>query len=121
MNAGPLPASAVDAHRAARLARKPVDLGKAESGPLSYVLGGEERLKQERQDFRAHAYACVAYGEAHEIAGEARFVMEASDVLAADLNRTAVRHGIARVYRQVQHDQLKLRRIDLDRPELLRK
>ena len=103
--------------RAARLHRETVHHRQAEAGALAGPLGGEERIGRARQCRLIHAGAGVGDGQHDIVAAGAtcsRKPMKLAvaapprGVAGGDAQPAAIRHGVARVGRQVEQRQFQL-------------
>src|ERR687892_1742453 len=120
----PLARLAVDPDEAAALLDDPVHGGEPESGPLSDLLRGEERLERVRLRLRVHAAARVAHLEydvgpgPHPAGPTGRERLVHVGVRRLDDEAPTVRHGVARVHHEVGDHLLELARVGLDAAEV---
>jgi hypothetical protein len=103
-----------------------VTRGQAQSRALPLLLGGEERLEYVPLDRRRHADAGIAHGEPHVFAGHDLGIRKGAlgvehHVGGPEGEPPAGGHRVPRVDRQVDQDLLELPRIDVDRPEIIRR
>ena len=108
----------VDANISAALFDDAVDGRQAKSGAFSYLLGGEERLEDVRQNLWADASSGIAHGKHDVWAGTgarmvSHIVFIQGDVRGFDRDPSATLRGVARVHDKVHHHLLDLAR---DRP-----
>ena len=107
---------AVDPEPTARLLRKTVDLRQSQSRSLADLLGRKEWLEHMIQDLGRHPAARVSNGKLDEV-GWQTVVGRFLQVPGIDRDRAAAGHRVPGVGEQVQHRQLELAHIDLDRPQ----
>ena len=119
----PKPGSEESATAPPALGHDPVDDRQPQARPLALGLGRVERLEGARGDLAVHADPGVLDREPDEVARldrgvEAGLAAVELDVLGRHRERPAVRHGVARVEREVDQRLLDLAAVGLDRPEL---
>ena len=103
-----------DPHRAAELRRDAVDLCQPQAAALADRLGGEERLEGSLQHIAGHAHAGIDHRDPHVIARIERSAERPrADARCPSRSQpAAIRHRVARVDREVEHDEFQLRRVD---------
>ena len=100
-----------------------VDGREPEPGALADILGGVEGVENLVDDLRRDAGAGVLDLDQHIFAERHPLVLERRALLGADIRRAqrelaAVRHGIARIDREIDDHLLELADVGLDRPEV---
>ena len=100
------------------------DGGQPQPGALSLLLGGEEGLKDASLDPIVHAHARITDGQQHVLAGLGLHVQGGVGLVENHVGRldgqgASSRHGIASIDRQVGDHLVDLRRVGLDRPQVV--
>ena len=122
-NVVPLPSASIDIDKAAGLLDDAVDRGQAKAGAFADVLGGEERLEDLADDRRRNAGAGVGDFDQHVVRrrhalGVIALAFARGHIGGAHVQPAAVRHGVARIDREIDDHLLELRDVDLDRPQV---
>ena len=113
----------IDIHETAGLFDDAVDGGEPEPRPLPYFFGREERIENLAEDRFRNAGAGIAdfhqhiVGRRHAL-GIVALALLGRDIGRAQLQAAAVRHGVARIDREIHDHLLELRDIGLDRPQI---
>ena len=112
---------AVDENEAAALLHDAIYRRQSKPGTLG-TLRGEERLEDARLRLVVHSDAGVADGQHDVLARHQRCVRPGKDLVERDVGRlnrqlAALRHGVARVHRQIHDDLVNLPRVRTQRAE----
>ena len=111
-----LPGPARNFHCAARLGSEAMNHGEPQAGALADTLGREEGLLGPRQCcLRSCPRRYRRRRPAHSRRAADRCASAAASVATGDRQRSALRHGVARIHRQVHERELELVGVDLDR------
>src|SRR5712692_842019 len=98
-------------------------MDRGQPKPGAFYFGSEEGLEDMRLGVGIHADSRVGHGQ-HDIPAwlhgplAAGVALVEIRVLGLDRERSALRHGVARIESQIQNDLLKLARVCVDPPEL---
>ena len=114
---------AVDAHVATGLMGRAEDLRQAEARAGARTFGSEERLERLGLHLRRHAASDITHRDRDVVTLSGFFGTKrwpAMHVGRFHGHDAAFRHGVACVDHQVEHDELKLRRIDHGGPQIRR-
>ena len=108
---------------AAGLLDDAVHRGQAKPCPLADLLGGEERIENLVDDLRRDARAGVGDFDQHVVGGRHALVairraFLRGDVGGAHRELAAIRHGVARVDREIDDHLLELGDVGLHRPQV---
>jgi hypothetical protein len=106
---------ASDPHGTTGLRGKPLHHRKTEASALADTLCGEERFLSTCQRRRTHALTGVRYGHADEWVSRQANLLAMVLVVTGNRQGPALRHRVARIYREIDESQFKLVGIDLDR------
>ena len=106
-----------NAHAAAGLLGKTVDLAQPQSGPLADLFGREERLEHARQNIRSDTAPGIRHADLDELAAQTILCRTACERHRprTDRQRPSAPHGVACIHCKIEHRQLELARINLDR------
>src|SRR5262249_43588975 len=112
---------AIDNRMPARLLDEAVDLGQPQPAALANFLSGEERLENAAEMLLSDAEASVADRQHQVVAGidaleAGNITLVEMHVRGLDDQLATLRHGIARVEREVEEGGLELVGIDPARP-----
>src|ERR1700743_1418628 len=104
---------------AARLSNKAIDHAETKPGALADILSREEWFKNPIPYLGSHSAARVCDRESHVGTGGAlRYQAPVFyNVSGLNLKYTTIRHGVARIQRQVEDSRLQQRRIDVAWPQ----
>ena len=124
LHAGALADRAVDPDMAVRLADEAIHHAEAEAGALAVAFGGEERIEGLGGDLRRHAGAGIVDGDQdirprRDVGMQRGIAPVERRVRDLDRHRAAVRHGVARIDREVENGVLELAGIDLGVPRIV--
>ena len=124
LHAGAVALLAVDLDVPVGLLDEAVDHAETKAGSLADFLGGEERIEHPFQVLGRNSGAGVAHrdhdiGSRRDLDIHVRIGLIEIDVLGLDREAAAVRHGVARIQRQIENGGGELVRIDQRRPGIV--
>src|SRR4051794_19107947 len=107
---------APDDEMAARLLSEPMGHGQAQTGTAANTFGGEEGLRRACKCLFVHAVASVGHGKTYKPAPprDGALVLHRRFFPSGNDDGAAVRHGIARVAKQIDDDESELIGVDVN-------